>query len=646
MMKAQGFNMLGTIPRALAARVAIVLAIVSFIAWLAVTPSATDERFRTLRDLITSGQIGDESDGNMERFQTMVRQALTIAGIRDQVVVNTLPVPGKLHFYLTDSRVAAFTRCTEGNAVYDANLDAVFIDRSLFNPSELGRVGKALHWEQWAPSRFAFTNTFMMLIVLHELGHRKLHRFQRGIFDGSTEGRHREIEADRFAANALHQAYVKDLITADSEVLGELAQAGLGDHLEPGQQLVASVLFASAQMSVGLLFSRGTYSSLYEDASHPSFGDRVRRISEIFANLAGDDATLASYLQYFRAVSGRIDALRNDALLEVHSDSPLAAAQFDDDGLVFVSRSWAAYRVPFSSLAEVGSLKAIRPVMLGTIGSFGPDVLMDHIWSVAGEGTFVSVDGGVFQIDETKVSPRSDIAAQLRASGHFVDLSGGEPNEANVTESDSELVITRGAATFHLKWKDLIDRVRLSGNVSHPKSGSIFPIGDALCIFIHKQDGAIVGNLEVRSAASTRYVEFKIGENIDAYAKPVAMLLDGTIHYFLVGKTDLHSKVFVWEIFSDRPAELRAEYAPLLAGLSDLPFSGQNVPVIVSRVRVAPPNTIIITLPGDSVIQYDPISRTISPVFHPGTSINVDTSHRGFVAFSAFNGYKIFVRRP
>src|SRR5262245_13170905 len=164
---------------------------------------------------------------------------------------------------------------------------------------------------------------------------------------------------------------------------------------------------------VGLLFSRGTYSSLYEDASHPSFGDRVRRISEIFADLAGADSTLTSYLQYFRAVSGRIDALRKDALLEVHSESPLAAAQFDDDGLVIVSRSWTAYRVPFASLAEVGSQNAVRPVMLGAIGSFGPDVLMDRIWSVAGEGTFVSVRGGVFQIDKTKVSPRPDIAAQL-----------------------------------------------------------------------------------------------------------------------------------------------------------------------------------------------------------------------------------------
>src|SRR5262249_40570690 len=154
--------------------------------------------------------------------------------------------------------------------------------------------------------RFAFTYTFTMLIVLHELGHRQLHHFDRGVFDAvvSTEGRVRETEADRFAANALRRAYVARRIATDSGVLAELAEAGVGDRLEPGPQVVSSVLYAAAQMSVGLLFSRGTYSSLYEDPSHPLFGDRVRKISEVFADLAGDDGTIMSYLQYFRSVMG------------------------------------------------------------------------------------------------------------------------------------------------------------------------------------------------------------------------------------------------------------------------------------------------------------------------------------------------------
>jgi hypothetical protein len=71
-----------------------------------------------------------------------------------------------------------------------------------------------------------------------------------------------------------------------------------------------------------------------------------------------------------------------------------------------------------------------------------------------------------------------------------------------------------------------------------------------------------------------------------------------------------------------------------------------HVPVIVNHLRVAARLGVIVTLPGDSVIRYDPASRTIEPVFHPGTSINVSTSSRGLIAFSAFNSYKVFVRRP
>jgi len=77
-----------------------------------------------------------------------------------------------------------------------------------------------------------------------------------------------------------------------------------------------------------------------------------------------------------------------------------------------------------------------------------------------------------------------------------------------------------------------------------------------------------------------------------------------------------------------------------LDDLTNLPFSGQNVPVVVNRVLVAGPRAIVITLLGDSVIQYDPILGMIRPVFHPGTSMNVVASRSGLLAFNAFNSYK------
>lgn len=197
-----------TLKRNLTLRIALAAVIVGMLAWLAVSSSPQDERFATSRQLIRSGEIGHVADADAALFQTLVQEAVAIAGISGDPIVNGEPVKGKLHFYLTDPKAAGFAHCVEGNAVYDADLDSIFVDRSLFNPAELGKVGQALHWERWAPKRFAFTYTFTMLIVLHELGHRQLHRFQRGMFDTAVnaDGRRRENEADRFAATVLRQA--------------------------------------------------------------------------------------------------------------------------------------------------------------------------------------------------------------------------------------------------------------------------------------------------------------------------------------------------------------------------------------------------------------------------------------------------------
>jgi hypothetical protein len=633
----------------IAAKGALGFGVAALIAWLAISSSPSDARYAELRGLVRSGVIGHASEDEAELFGKAVRQSLLSAGITEPVVINGQPIRGQLHFYLTDPASAGFTRCGAGNAVYDADLDVIFVDRGLFSPSELGVVGKALHWEQWAPKRFAFTQTFIALTLLHELGHRTLHRHTRGIFDarGGAAGRNRELEADRFAANMLRDAYIGGRVTSDSRVLAELAQAGVGTDLDPGQRLVASVLYAASQMSVGLLFSRGSYSSLYSDDSHPTFGERVRRIAGVFANLAGTDAVLTDYLGYFQAITARVEGLRSLPFVEVHSDGPLAAARFDDDGLVTITRSWAVYRVAFQKLDQAGAHGIVQPAQLGVIDSLSAEDLPERIWSVSGQGTFVLVNGRVFQIGATAISQRADLAESIKTAGTILDLNGPDPRGIVVLESGNDLSILQDGRVTTLNWRMLISEAKIGKRVSEPKRGNVSLVGQVLHIYVHEQDGAIAGELEVdiERPASPHYMHFYPSDDIDAYGQLVAVVIGASTHHLLIGKTDLNSKVFVWELFGDRRAELRANYTPLLDALAERPYSGQNVPVIVNRVRAAGPRAIIVTLPGDSTIQYDPTRRTLEPVFHPGTSINVDASTNGLVAFSAFNSYKAFVLR-
>lgn len=59
---------------------------------MAVSSSPQDERFATLRQLIRSGEIGHVADADAALFQTLVQEAVAIAGISGDPIVNGEPV--------------------------------------------------------------------------------------------------------------------------------------------------------------------------------------------------------------------------------------------------------------------------------------------------------------------------------------------------------------------------------------------------------------------------------------------------------------------------------------------------------------------------------------------------------------------------
>ena len=128
----------------------------------------------------------------------------------DPVDINESPVDGRLHFFVSDPEWITITRCASWQHHYDPELDAVFIDRRLFKGADLPKIAGAwpamfFRSEDYA---FAFSRTFATLVLLHELGHRELHR--RGlVFDTAWRtGREEtfEQEADDFAIDRLRRA--------------------------------------------------------------------------------------------------------------------------------------------------------------------------------------------------------------------------------------------------------------------------------------------------------------------------------------------------------------------------------------------------------------------------------------------------------
>ncbi len=576
----------------------------------------------------------------------MVRRVIAMSGITETPIINADPARGRLHFFLTDPAVSAFTYCEEGNAVYDPTLDTVFVDRALFQPSELPRVGQALMWERWAPSTFAFSRTFAQLVLLHELGHRqgrsRKSRFDSWLRDPMDD----ERDADRFAVEKFRLAVIRGDGFADDDVISEVREAGIDSSLPIESQLVASLLFATSQMSVGLLFAKGRFSSLSSDERHPSYGTRARGISEALRAGAADDPVLSKYLDYFDASTARVDALRTLPFIEVYGMGPVADATLTDEGVAIVDRDWRLWVAVLPESSSTPRAPArVAATMVAQLQPPDGSALVNAMWSQPNEGVFVWTGSTLFQYDHGVVTQRGDISALISSAGVGARISTVEPSPWVVFDIGPRIVVIgeRGASRT-VDWTNILATAR-KHQVRNPtvRTVTLSPGGD-LRAAIDDAHGPLKGALiyPLASASPARYVPLVVGNGVDAYGELAILDIDGIERFLLVGKTDLDSDVFVWELFEDRPPILRNTYSPLLRRLSGLPDSGQNVPVVVTGVHPTRDDRLLISLAADSILSYNIRTGAMSPVFHPSTSTSVDVRGSALM-FTAFNGYKLYV---
>jgi hypothetical protein len=622
--------------------------VLAFIVWLALTPLGRDQRFALLQDLFRSQQLGRLSPEETQTFQTLVTEAISSAGIVSPVVLNSDPKQGALHFFVSDPTVLWFTHCKEGNAIYDAELDVVFVDRSLFQQTELTKLGHAIQLEKFFPQEFAFSRTFLSLILLHELGHRQLHRTGLKVFDNewNSSGRDKEIEADDFAVQSLERAYAERRLTIDSAVLAEIQEAGIGNTLTLEQQFVAALLYATSQMSVGLLFSRGSFSSFSEDPNHPSYGERVRRIGSSLSNLAEGDPTLVKYLDYFRRVSARIESLRQQRFIEVQSEHPIAAVAFDDKGLLVFDRLWNVAVVSNVDIHSSGRHVAIKPRVIGHVERRQMSDQLLGLWSLKGHGTFGASSGEVFQVVDSQILARPDLSKLLQSWTTPLTAAAIEPASFVVHDDGSTLTFFQADQVIGTtSWSVALATTKDSQKAIEPTVKNVYINDNEIIAVVLEKHGPLVGVLRINCTPpfKSHFVPLQVSDDIDLYGQLAAIRTDNSYRYFLFGKLDLFAKVSVWELFEDRSPILRSTYSPLLFDLTDLPFSGQNVPVVVTKVRVAGDNSILISLAGDSIVRFDEKSNEFTPVFHPATAVNITLAQDGTVAVSVFNGYKAFL---
>jgi hypothetical protein len=627
-------------------KIALALAVIGVIAWLALAPSVPQRRFTELENLYKSGRLGSLPAVGLTELRPVIEAVTKAAGINSPLVIQSAPKRGQLHFYITDPQVQWFTRCGVGNAVYDSSLDAVFVDRSLWDPVELPKIGQAPPFN-FEGAHFAFSRTFVEFILLHELGHRQLHRSKTALYDAfSGRSTAYETEADLFAVNALKSGYSSGVLGHD-EISDELTGAGFSSAMPPDQRGAAALLYAATQMTVGLLFSRGAFSSLYSDATHPGFGERVQQMVRTLGTVAPSDEQFQAHLGYFQQLSVRIEQVRQNHFLEVHTDTPIEDVGFDDTGISIVDTAWNVWHVPSNRLHTPNPIESTELRSNGKLPVISTGAFVTSAWSVDKKGLFVAFSNGeVFQVQNARILARRDLSTPLTGKSYPILFPTPEPADTSIHNVDSKLVIMDlDHVVAMIEMKDLRHALPINGKQYEDFVLDSVLTGGVLHIPIHEKQGPVVGclELEVRHPSIAHFVELNLKGDIDIASELIAAQYGTESRHFFVGK--LSSKLAVWEVFQNQPPALRATHPTFASQLaaSASPTLRGSVEPYVAHVRLVPPSAILITLLADSTYKYDARSNQLNVVFHPGTSVHISLGPNGSFALFALNGYKIYI---
>jgi hypothetical protein len=285
--------------------------------------------------------------------------------MKSPVTLNTPYSPdfsesGGLHVYTISSRKAdSVTGCVSGNAVYDADLDTIFIDSEVIKPTDWQRLLKEPDGDGGLDipldlDSFPSLRVYLRFVILHELGHRALHRHVANNFDlfmpNSQDQRRREVEADQFAIVKMDHAYriSKSFgIQAVEEYTGQLIHYPVTETTPLPDRVQASLVEMAMIMTEGGLALPTTTSPLRANVSHPAYLDRAQSLVEQSLARTDTDADLKIFTEYTDLWLKRAQTARRSGIVELTADDVVIDVLFDDVGLIVIS-SGTLRRIPYT----------------------------------------------------------------------------------------------------------------------------------------------------------------------------------------------------------------------------------------------------------------------------------------------------------
>jgi hypothetical protein len=629
--------------------------------WLFIEPQSAQDRMNQLSRAFKEGRIGALAGKEQSAFSKEILALCKIAGVRQRIEINTVPEPGKeftssLHFYVSNG-AAEITRCTKGNAVYDAQLNCIFIDVNLIRANDWMIYQDGI---QLNSGDLPFLNTYRKFIILHELGHYKLHGTSGGYFDLrnkflSDESRQKELEADNFAIGS----WAKYLANNEQD---EDLGSSIDLRPDPGntaEKSSVALLEMGNNIVLGMTYGLSPYSPFYSDAAHPTYLDRTKGMVLAIARQNNISEKIRARAEMIYASLDRTQQIAgNEDISEMVCEDPLKDLQFDNVGLIiFPDQKGIFYKFPYDALRKfkkTGDFKSYsisKAYLKQTNLAVDPDAKLT-IFSFTGGQTFCAVDNTLYELTSHGFVDRSATSFGKLFKGYSNVYLPPQPGDKAIIVADSSFYFVKGPNQIVKKDISSIERgvysqLKLKGRLNFFETllnddyAAVPLINDSA---YNKIQGIAIIHFPDLSIDVIR--DFNLPDKFFDNGDLGSTGYNNSENHFLyrinphegfVLKLAKDDRVCTdWQLWlCNQPARQEASF-PFLSkqlihrkGLNDYSPSMYH-----QQVTCLGKNQFILNWNGDSVFLIDTDKKTAVPIFNTGDEqLKIRVSQNGYIAF-------------
>jgi hypothetical protein len=648
--------------------------------WLALDSSPRQRRLDELSRALRQHTIGTLPEVQSRTLEATLAGISAALGLKTSVALNQPFRDGSLNVYTTTPSLVETTHCPYGNVIYDAELDAIFIDQSILDDSDYRSLYQAAGESSILSfGELPFLDVYVRFVLLHELGHRALHRNiglqTPGGVHALARERRREIEAeaDEYALRGLQALYRWDAAHGHQLVGAPLNDTiGLSEFFGPKisdeDRVWVDLTGMLWAMSVMNLFISTPYSPYFTDEAHPTYLDRAASLVSTVLSSQKLIPALHDHLAFFQASFRREAEVAQIPFVEVRTPKPVNDAVLDGAGLFITSLgNREVMSAPESRLTRGSGSPAAR-VVEAAVQFQEPQGETDPrknvaIWARPGAGSIVvnfETDAHVWN-GRTWKAYAFPLAPPFTTANCFHLTPAPQPSKVAVATTCAEdfsewIHAFSGDDRIAARPMKDIERELATAFPGDKLSLSVTFVSDRhVYLAVERADAQshfTLGGVAILDPTLQHVVGVPLKmppELATCGAKCLGVLkVDGQPRFAVVGSAPPLPTLTlgVWEVFSDREPSLLASHPFLIAkiGESARPDLIANFDPYYAKTVSLPNHGLIAHYANDSMYYYADSQRLIRVLFHPAAEdLEVRAGNAAQALVFERGGHRVFV---